>query len=744
MFEFKPETLTFIRSLPTSELMQLLSKMPRERSTALLAAIRAEQESSSSEPEETRDSSTGPKVERTTERDRDVIRKREARASLTEIRIPAVVNEKRREAALADPVRFLLTYFPERYTIDFGRHHLKMIEEIVGRARYGGRQAIAAPRGSGKSELAKGLLIYLLLAEVVRFPIIGAATGVLARRIFKDIRSRFASNDLLFEDFPEVCAPVRALDGAPQRAARQHVAGELTGIVWTSNDYIQLPATPGSTYGGAKLSFFGLDSAFRGTNIDGDRPDFVLVDDPETQESARSPQQVEQREESLDRDISGLVGQDGRLAIVVLTTVQNSTSLSARLTDRKVKPSYNGLRFGMIEKWPKNMPLWEEYISRRHAAQRDGDEHAIDAVDFYLSNREAMDKGVEMLTDYFVPIKVDGRDLVVSAVQAAFNKIAETSLSAFRAEYQNDPEPEEETITGRLTAARVQGRTTKVAQREIPEDTETVTLGIDVGKYRSHWTKIAWGPEARGTIVDYGVIETVGLSHTSDNQSIETAILSSLEIFAEEQMLDGDLPDLAFIDSGTFTAGVYAAARMLKHPFYPVKGYSASKFRMPSSSKSARSRQPFLEAWSDFHQQAGTFLFHVNSEYWKQWVHDRFLVDTFDGNGERNGGTLALYDPGEDRRRHLSFAHHITAEELRLVPSYGREHKREWFVKSRNNHWLDATAYAAAAGGAKGVRVIVDREESRRKLIRAATPAENRSRPMTDPYGRPFVATNRE
>jgi hypothetical protein len=78
----------------------------------------------------------------------------------------------------------------------------------------------------------------------------------------------------------------------------------------------------------------------------------------------------------MDKDIAGLNGQESSMAIVTLTTVQNAKCLSFRLTDRKIKPSHNGVRFGMVRQWPQRMDLWEEYIVLRRANQEGGDEHA--------------------------------------------------------------------------------------------------------------------------------------------------------------------------------------------------------------------------------------------------------------------------------------------------------------------------------------------------------------------------------
>jgi hypothetical protein len=92
-----------------------------------------------------------------------------------------------------------------------------------------------------------------------------------------------------------------------------------------------------------------------------------------------------------------------------------------------------------------------------------------------------------------------------------------------------------------------------------------------------------------------------------------------------------------------------------------------------------------------------------------------------------------------DEKRHLSFAKHITAEEEQLVPVNGKELKRVWFVKNRNNHYLDALALACAAAGCVGIRLIQQTKPPAPKPKPAAP-----QRRMTDSFGRPFLATERD
>ena len=722
MFAFQLDTINYLESLPILELKTVISKMPRIRQSQVMAILKER----------------ATKNWKHSERDVDASRKRDKRSESARIEIPECVNMSRRIEALADPVIFLRTYLSDRYSLEFGPHHQFIIDSIVSRARNGGRQAVAAPRGCGKSELVKGLLVYLTLAELIRFPLVVAATSQLAKRLFRDFRNKFATNRLLYEDFPEVCHPVRCLEGAPQRAARQHIDGRLTNIVWTSSDYVRLPDVPGSPFGGVKMAYFGLDAAFRGVNIDGDRPDFVLIDDPETAESAKSDLQIGDREETLDKDIAGLAGQNTSLSIVTLTTVQNARCLSFKLTDRCLKPSHNGVRFGMIRKWPDRMDLWEEYIALRRANQEAGDEHGRGAVQHYLDNRAAMDAGVEMLVDHVVQVEVDGVQVVHSAIQQAFNKISDTSLSAYKSEYQNDPDPDEQPDTVGLTAGKVASRVSGLIQGETHPDTEFVTIGLDIGKYYSHWCKVAWHGNAVGNVVDYGVMETPGMMTADSKQAVINALLPSLLQWRADMLENGSI-DFCLVDSGDFTDAIYEFIRQVGGtPFAAAKGWDRGRFRLPK--ERTKDRLPFQECYASHLPAERIWLYNVNTEHWKQWVHERFATETNDDQQMPNSGTLSLFAAPGDRRRHLSFSQHIVAEERRDIFVPGKGTVRKWVVVNRNNHYLDAVALSCAAAGCLGVRVV-----PRVALDQVEPPKQQARRPaIVNPYGQPFLATERK
>jgi hypothetical protein len=71
---------------------------------------------------------------------------------------------------------------------------------------------------------------------------------------------------------------------------------------------------------GAVITTRGLDSAIRGVLVGTKRPDLVIIDDPETRDSARSGVQTDLRARTIEADLAGLGGPGKRLARVMLTT----------------------------------------------------------------------------------------------------------------------------------------------------------------------------------------------------------------------------------------------------------------------------------------------------------------------------------------------------------------------------------------------------------------------------------------
>lgn len=675
----------------------------------------------------------------------DIERKRDRRSKAAAVVIDPIADPERRIACLADPELFLKTYFPTIFYNPFALHHKAMIRAIHERAISGGDKAVAAPRGDGKTQVAVCMMVYILLATSIRYPVIIASTSKKARKLFGQIKSKFSNRRKYPEfvgDFPEICCCVRELDGAPQRASKQHVDGVKTEIVWTQ-DQIRFPFVTGSDFSGKRVGFFGLDEAIRGENDEEDRPDFALIDDPETREVAFSPtNRHEDIEDMIDGDIAGLAGPNSSISRVVLTTTQNRRCYSFRVTDPKIKPTFAGERYGVLSKWPDNRELWEEYCARRQQGQAGGDKDGIEALQFYLDNREAMEFGAVVTNPsrFNQRENEDGVAVEISAIQSFFNRVADWGLSAVMAELQNDPTEEEQEQSLGLTAGTVQSRISGLRQNELPRvDNCKITLGLDLGNLYSNWVKVAWFGNATGVVIDYGILENP-LSKTNMAQSDLTASLVPLLFQWRTEMLSENPPDFCFVDSGsgTHSEAVYEFVRQVGgSPFAASKGWAGGKFRI---GKDSESRRCFLECAAEHQPVEKLWLYHVNTEFWKHWLQERFLTPTFDDAQQFNDGSLSLFSAPGEPKKHLSIAHHLVSEMRESLFVEGKGMQVRWVEKNKNNHYLDAMALACASAGALGVRLV-----KRETLVQNPT-VTRQSKPvprLLNPFGQPFLATER-
>lgn len=628
----------------------------------------------------------------------------------------------RRLERLDNPHLFLKGYFPKEFSRPFSTDQLEAIGIIINCAKYSSDEIICAPRGDWKTETLKHLVIYLMLAEIVRFPVWIGATGENAGSSFEHIKSQFKS-ELLSADFPEVCDPVIALDDSPQKAKRMTFRGEKLGqFRWGAKELIfpSVFSVPGtgiaSPYGDTKMTYRGLDSHVRGLNILGDRPDIAVCDDLETEESARMDGQIETRESLLDNAIGGL-GSGETIPRIVLGTVQNRKCLT-----RKKLIEWGGKRYQAVKIWPTDddaVALRDDYIEARTAERAGGSKTFDKSHQFYIDNQAVIERGLEIGNphNYSRKFREDGRPLEVSAFQRVLNAASDKKWSYVYCELQNDPEDEETDQTTGLTAGTVQTRISGLMQHELPNmDGVKVTIGLDIGNWAGHWVKVAWFGDATGCIIDYGVMEVAGMVKDADQLTVTRFMIPALQQWRTNILADNK-PDFCLIDSGSgmHKDAVYEFVRAVGGtPFAASKGIAASRFFI---GKQADSRKLFIEAYAQHQPEDRLWLYSVNTEYWKQWVHERFVTPTFDESHQFNPGSLSLFACPSDVKRHLSFAKHIVAEERRSLFIPGKGVQTTWHVINKNNHWLDATALACAAAGCLGVRLI------RRESIAAAQPA---------------------
>lgn len=650
---------------------------------------------------------------------------RAKRAAEKDLTLHPVADPKRRAACAADPYEFLRVYFPQ-FDRPFTAQQKEIIESIIQTAKYGGSLAIAASRGEGKTSIAQYLVgVYCVITGLLRFPLICAATGPHAARILGNMKRQYTRNQLLWEDYPEVCVPLWDVRLAPQRGPSQTVNGEPTFCQW-AGDQVVMPTVAGSKASGAILATTGLDAAVRGLMVDGQRPDFVLIDDPETRESSASEEQCAKRELLIEEDLAGLGGQKSPLSMVMLTTCMRRVCLSAKYTDPAQKPAWRGRRFRLVEDWPSRMDLWDEYCVMRAANKQTGDDNAREAHEFYLKNRELMDLGAKVANPYrFKGMTLpDGTALEVSALQSCFNIIADTSREHFDTEYQNDPREESGPIESGITAHRIQKQVSGLPRRLVPMGAVKLTQGIDCRKVALHWVVRAWMPDGTGHTIDYGVTEVRGTTVGTD-EGLDEALkraLSERKAQIEETPYanqDGTAVklDMTVIDSGWRSEAIYEWTLQAGLSWKPSMGFGKSSgCASPQFFPPVRGTQDKKcgDQWFLSRRPKGVWLVCMNADDWKAWEHDRWMSDPLQAGalllfGDKPAAAVLQKNPhamSQDQKWHMSYAKHLTAEVEVEEPNKDGVLVRKWKARSDNNHYLDASYRASVAASIVGVKLL--------------------------------------
>ena len=621
-----------------------------------------------------------------------------------DIRLPGVKHPRMRAMCLASPQRFLRHYFDWIFFNPFVSYQNEVIDAIAESIEYGTRTSIAAPRGDGKTSICTGMITWGLCKGLINFPVILAATDPKADQILNNLK-KLLTSDKFVEDFPEIGFPLRALGNDSRLASKQTVEGKLTNVRWTTNA-IHLPEVDGSPCSGGVIQPLSIDGAIRGALVDGMRPDFGLIDDPETRQSANNPDTVRERMRIIEEDFAGLKGPKGLFGMVALVTIMNKYSLAARITNIDEKPAWGGIRRGLIGTWPTNRHLWEHYFEIRKTSQKGGDKFGWAATQFYIENFAAMNAGCVMANPYRFNsmLSPQGNPIEITSLQACMNFMCDAeSIESFLCEYQNDTrvfDEDTEEPDDILRAKVVESRTNGYQQGVVPDETIGITCGVDVGKRFCHWTKIAWLPQNRGLITDYGVIEV----HNYNAASVEKSIQAALADWQEEQANSGSAPDWTFLDTsdGVLTDALYEFVQKCLEfpPIAACKGYGKGQGPRPQSFEPQQQDEILYgnHWWAKQQSHKGVWLYHPDANFWKLWVQERFHTDSFDLLGNQVANTLTLYRPARVRA-HQAYAKHIVAEEYRAKRGF---REKEFIPVSPNNHWLDATYMACAAAEVHG------------------------------------------
>ena len=170
--------------------------------------------------------------------------------------LPSVKKPRRRKRAAKDFAFFRTTYLKNTFYRADQAVHKHISDEGEKAVLVGGKQIILAPRKTGKTAFLRALMLWAVCChpEKHKYILYVAATSEAIERTHKWILSQFFENDVLAEDFPELCYPFRAYESQAAKNCQRGITyhGQEVEAKW-SGGVIVLPKIEGSPYGGITI-----------------------------------------------------------------------------------------------------------------------------------------------------------------------------------------------------------------------------------------------------------------------------------------------------------------------------------------------------------------------------------------------------------------------------------------------------------------------------------------------------------
>jgi hypothetical protein len=643
--------------------------------------------------------------------------------------IPAPKNSERREACRLNLNRFLSAYFPETTGLsEFCDDQRNAIQRIENAMLNGGRVLNLFPRGFAKTTISENAAMWGTLYGHRRFvPIIGADEHA-AKDNIESIKTELMTNDLLEEDFPEIVLPVKHLENKAQRCRSQTILGELSHMQW-GQDTVVFPSSKdksGKWYdnAGAIITARGLTGRIRGMahkRPDGtkQRPDFVIIDDPQTDVSAMSPAQVVKRLNLIRKGALRLGGHTTQIAAVMNATCIIDDDVADQLADHKKHPEWEGIRIPMLKKDAKEHDsLWMEQYAEIRRTYNPEDPYdrsrAIrDSNKFYKKNRKAMDAGaVATWEQCFSP------DDELSAIQHAYNIRIDDGEDVFASECQNRPIRMHGSAEW-LNASQICNTRTGTWTR-FPNDVDVVGFHIDVQKRLLFWTAVGvsqdWRvfaqygtyPEQSRRVWEYRTVrKTIAKVHQglSEEKTIEKALTELIQTLRERVWTRQDgvelRADIGLVDGGYQAAAVRQAienAKASQNVFVTFgRGVRASdvpllqRKKVRGEIRSNDAAIPWLiKPDATIRGKRNAFL---DTNACKTFLHRRILTDA------GMAGSFEL-----PKGEHRQYAMNLAASEYSTATEGPYGHVLEWKLLpgAPDNHWFDTTVGACVAASISG------------------------------------------
>jgi len=526
----------------------------------------------------------------------------------------------------------------------------------------GGKFALAAPRGTGKTTVEFGLVLYVMFVLGLKFALYVPWSASDKTKAMKFWKSALTSNSKLADDYPEFCDPFRKAKGKSQ---------QLQFLMW--EDTLELVgAKIDNGYGviifpdgRGLIGTSTINGNPRGINYTLDdgtvlRPDFCLIDDPQDKETSKSPVAIKKVVEVIEEDLLGTEGPDVALTVVLICTVMEEEDVASYFLKNREWKSY---RVSQIISFPKNMDLWKEWNEvRLDELEGDNDDKGFafpESLKFYKAKKKKLLEEFELSWKHRFKKKLGQPDAFYSAMQDYFSM----GESAFMKERQNQPLSQGSTIY-ELTKSIILSRSSMRKPLVVSDDFRIVVAGTDINHYGLHTVVVGFRNDHSAEVIAYFRLDDGGdplVPENSTEQVVQRLILKGLVAcghYLKELSIHnvkGERQDIKcwLIDGGyelrTVSGFVRSEGLKIGIPMQVVRGQPERRFKIPPKSKWIM--PPKYMCYLN-ESQYGQWI-AANVDYWKETMQRAWL--------DLIGSPGAISLP---KGNHVEFAEHIVRERL--------------------------------------------------------------------------------
>ncbi|MBI5789302.1 MAG: phage terminase large subunit [Candidatus Schekmanbacteria bacterium] len=291
-------------------------------------------------------------------------------------------KRQRKERAKEDKFYFFENYLPHYFNLPAAGFHQELVQLLDDKADKNRPAAVAAPREHAKSTIVTlGYPLHQICFGLRHFIIIVSDTEYQAADFVRFIRLELEENERIRQDFGDL-----------RQSAKQ----------WSDELFI--------TKNGVKVLARGKGQKVRGLRHRQYRPDLVVMDDIENDQSVRHPRQIEKVLKWIVEAVYPAIDQHGSL--FVIGTLLAKKSVLAQLLQQAAKGVWRGRIYRALDE--NNLPLWPQRHSLESLQQKKA---VMGSVSFNkeYQNDPRDEEGIfrEDWLRYYHPQELSGRQLAV-------------------------------------------------------------------------------------------------------------------------------------------------------------------------------------------------------------------------------------------------------------------------------------------------------------------------------------------